>query len=183
MSQQWLGHRRGYSNIHLGQQLHPPGRILTTNALLLYWAGISEVLGGSCWTTGCVQGQKNFSPDFSISSLVFILAWVFLLLPLLYTFLGFAMQMPSTALQPRIPPSHFHPVFLNVVCLRKISPFSLGLMAPFSLFYRCFFNIMDFLAISIMVSLECCWLFLFITRCSNKACSSQISPLQFSTLP
>lgn len=35
------------------------------------------------------------------------------------------------------------------------------------------------------VSLECCWLFLFITRCSSKACTSSIPDfsLQFSTLP
>lgn len=105
----------------------------------------SGVLVGSCQTTGCVQGQRNFSPALSIPSLVFILAWVFLLFPLLFTFLGFALQIPSTTLQPRIPPSHFHPVFLNVISLCIISLFSLGLMAPSSLLYRCFFNLMDFL--------------------------------------
>lgn len=83
VSQQWLGHRRGYSNIHLGQHLHPAGRILTTNALLLYWQRHFKVLGGSCLATGCVQGQKNFSPALSIPPLVFILAWVFLVFPLL----------------------------------------------------------------------------------------------------
>lgn len=68
------------------------------------------------------------------------------LLPLLYIFLGFTLQMPPSELQPRILLCHyFWLVFLTVISLCIISLFSLGFTVLSSLLYRYFINLMDFL--------------------------------------
>lgn len=74
----------------------------------------------------------------------------------------------------------FHPAFLNAISLCIISLFSLGLVVPFSLLYRCFFSIMDFLrflwsAVDYFYSSPD-------VQVKPAAQASQISPLQFSTL-
>lgn len=95
-------------------------------------------MGESCWTTECVQGQKNFSPPLFVKSLVdYSGITVFLLFPLLYMFLGFTRQIPSSELQPRILSCHyFQLVFWTVVFLGIVSLFSLGFMALSSLLCR-----------------------------------------------
>lgn len=132
--------------------------------MLSYWmcTGTEKLQSSPFHSTSCVYSGMSL-PCFSI------------------IILGFALQMPSTALEPRILPSHSHLVFLNVISLCIVSLFSLGLMAPFSLLYRCFFNKMDFLrflwsAVAYFYSSPD-------VQVKPAAQAPQISPLQSSTLP